>query len=57
MRAGAGSGSSEVDFLSWFLIGAGALCALYPAAWVVTRAFFDNKVDYHKRLLRQLEEK
>lgn len=43
--------------IEWILVGAGGFGALYVAAWVVTRAFFDNKAQYNRRLLRQLEER
>lgn len=29
----------------------------YAAAWVASRAYFANKIWYHKRLLQQLEER
>lgn len=42
--------------IEWILIGAAGLAALYVGAWVISRAFFDNKADYNRRLLRQLEQ-
>lgn len=33
------------------------LAIVYAAAWLVARAFFANKAEYNRRLLRELEEK
>jgi hypothetical protein len=41
----------------WALAFGGGLAGLYAASWVMSRAYFDNKEAYNKRLLRQLEEK
>lgn len=41
----------------WAMTIVGAVMALYAAAWVVARAFFDNKAEYNRKLLRQLEER
>lgn len=55
-RAEEARGSDAVGMIEWVLTGAGGLAALYACAWVASRAFFDNKVDYNRRLLRQLEQ-
>lgn len=43
----------------WYAVAVlvGGLAALYAGAWVTSRAYFDNKLEHHKKLLRQLEEK
>lgn len=48
---------TELTLLQWGLLLTGGLAAVYAVAWVAARAFFDNKVQYNRRLLRQLEEK
>lgn len=45
----------ELTLFQWMVVCAGGLAALYAAAWVASRAFFDNKMQYHRRLLRQLD--
>ena len=46
----------SISILELFLIIAGGLVLLYAAAWVASRAFFNSKADYNRKLLQQLEE-
>jgi hypothetical protein len=39
----------------WIAGALGVLVLSYVIPWVATRAYFDNKMDYNQRLLRQLE--
>lgn len=39
------------------LLSAAGLGLVYIAAWLASRAFFDNKADYNRKLLQTLEEK
>ncbi|MDP3937715.1 MAG: hypothetical protein Q8R92_06225 [Deltaproteobacteria bacterium] len=46
-----------MDWIFLISVGFVGLVGLYVAVWIATRAFFDNKADYNRRLLEQLEEK
>ena len=45
----------EVSLLEVFVLGLLGLAAIYVAAWLAARAFFDNKAEYNRKLLRDLE--
>ena len=47
----------EMDWVSLISIGLVCFVGLYAVVWTAARAFFDNKAEYNKRLLEQLEER
>lgn len=44
-----------MDVLGWAVVGVLGAAVLYAASWLASRAFFDNKIWYHREMLRQLE--
>ena len=46
-----------MEWSSLIFLGLVGFVGLYAAVWIAARAFFDNKADYNKWLLGQLEEK
>ena len=46
-----------MDWVSLISIGLVCFVGLYAVVWTAARAFFDNKAEYNKRLLEQLEER
>ena len=45
------------DIIYWVLVAGGAIAAAYVIAYIVSGAFFDRKMEYNRKLLRQLEER
>jgi len=42
------------EAVTWTALG---LCGVYLVAWVASRAFFHNKVEYNRKILRHLKER